>query len=138
MSLKNVLFIGTIMISSSVFGFASQTPDAMRAAGAVQTNTKYSSSLSLTKDNNGNIISFHVNGIGAQDAGILLTKDTAPLSAEYTIITGVTKEGGVSSYMLPSSIATGHVVESISRDLVNAGAINIQISKQLNGRLSPS
>ena len=135
MSLKN-LFIGTLALCSSVSGFASPTPDAMRAASAVQINSRYSSSISLTKDQNGNIISFHVNGVSPEDAGILLAKDNSPLSTEFTIISGVTREGGVSAYMLPSNVATAHVIESISRDLVNAGAVTIQITKQLTGKLS--
>jgi hypothetical protein len=135
MSLKN-LFIGTIAFCSSASIFAGPTPDAMRAASAVQINSKYSSSVSLTKDQNGNIISFHVNGVSPEDAGILLAKDNSPLSTEFTVISGITKEGGISAYMLPSSVATAHVIESISKDLVNAGAVTIQITKQMNGKLS--
>lgn len=137
MSLKK-LFIGTIAVFSAVSGFASPTPDAMRAASAVQINTKYSSSVSLTRDQNGNIVSFHVNGVTPEDAGILLTKDPSPLTTEFTIVSGVTREGGVSAYMLPSNVATAHVIESISRDLVNYGAVSIQITKQLNGKFTSS
>ena len=133
MSLKYLL-IAAVAVCSSATGFANQTPDAMRAAQAVQINTKYSSTIAMTKDANGNIVSFHVNGVGPSDAGILLTKEAAPLSTEYTVVSGINKEGGISAYMLPTNIATAHVVESISRDLVNAGALNIQISKQFSGR----
>lgn len=130
------LFMGTLAICGSfaVAGFAAPTQDAMRAASAVQINAKYSSSLCLTKDADGNIISFHVNGVSPEDAGILLTRDISPLSTEYVIITGINKEGGASVYMLPTGVATAHVVESISQDLVNSGAISIQISKQQNGK----
>ena len=128
------MLIGALALCSSATSFASPSPDAMRAAQAVAVNTRYSSTISLTRDAAGNIVSFHVNGVNPADAGILLTKDAQPLSQEYTIVSGVTKEGGISAYMLPTSVATAHVVESISRDLVNAGAVNIQISRQLNGR----
>lgn len=132
MSLKK-LCLGAIVFCSfvSVSGFA---VDAMRAATAVQTNTKYSPCLTLTRDQDRNIIGFHVNGINPEDAGILLTNDSAPLSTEFTIISGITPEGGLSAYMLPSNAATAHVVESLSRDLVNAGAVNIQIIRQSNGK----
>ncbi len=134
MSLKNFLF-GSLAMFSTAAGFASSTPDAMRAASAVQLNTKYASSITLSQDANANIISFHVNGVGAGDANILLTKNPSPLTTEYTIITGEAKEGGLTTYMLPSNIATAQVIESISKDLVNSGAINVQITKQLTGRL---
>ena len=133
MSLRNV-FIGSLTLLSCAAGFASPTSDAMRSAAAVQTNTKYSSILSLTKDADLNIISFHVNGVNPTDAEILLTKDPSPLSTEFTVVSGVTKEGWTSFYMLPTNIATPHIIESISRDLVNAGAISVQIAKQLTGR----
>jgi hypothetical protein len=133
--LTRALLIGTF-VCGSIAGFAeaSPTPDAMRAAAAVQINTKYFSSITLTKDPEGNIISFHVNGVSPGDAKILLTKDSTPLSTEFTIVSGVTKEGGISIYMIPSSIATPLIVESISQDLVNAGAVSIQIQKQQTGR----
>ncbi len=133
MSIKTQLIIA-IAVFASVSGFAAPTPDAMRAASAVQTNTKYSSCISLTRDASGNIVSFHVNGVCPEDVGTLLKKDTTPLTGEFTIISGINKDGAVSSYMLPSSIATAQVVESISRDLVNAGSVNIQITKQTNGK----
>lgn len=125
----------TVAIIGSVAGFATPTPDSMRAALAVQLNSRLASSVTLTKDANSNIISFHVNGVSPSDAEILLTRDPSPLSTEFTTIVGVTKEGATCSYMLPTQVATANVVEQISKDLVNAGATNIQISKQLTGRL---
>jgi hypothetical protein len=134
MAMQNFL-IGAIALGGyAVTGFASPSPDAMRAASAVQINTKYSSSVSLTRDPDGNIVSFHANGVSPTDAGILLTKDSSPLSTEFTIISGTTKEGGISTYMLPSNVATARVIESISQDLVNYGAISVQITKQISGR----
>lgn len=136
MSIKKLL-VGTLAVAicSSVASFASITPDAMRGASAVQLNTKLAQSVTVTKDANDNIISFHVNGVSPSDTGILLTKDPSPLSTEFTIISGINKEGGISSYMLPTNIATPQIVEQISKDLVNAGAISISIVKQLTGKL---
>ena len=135
MSIKKLITCSlTIAMFSSVAGFATPTPDAMRAASAVQLNSKLASSVSLTRDANANIISFHVNGVSPSDAEILLKKEPTPLSTEYTIISGVTKEGATCCYMLPSNVATAQVVESISKDLVNAGAISLQITKQLTGK----
>lgn len=135
MSVKKILR-GSLVIAifSSVAGFASPNPEAMRAASAVQNNTKLASSITLTKDSDLNIIGFHVNGVSPTDADILLKKDPAPLSTEFTIILGENREGGSSTYMLPTNVATAHVVESISKDLVNAGAITLQITKQNTGR----
>ena len=131
LTLKRALVLAIVLCSGSVY--ASSSPDSMRAATAVEKNTKYATCLTLTKDLNGNIISFHVNGVAPDDARILINKDAAPLTTEYTIIEGQTKEGGISTYMLPSNIATARVIESISQDLVNAGAVSIQITKQING-----
>lgn len=133
MSIK-IFLLGSaaLAICTSISGFA--TPDAMRAATAVDLNTKWASSVNLTKDADANIISYHVNGVSPADAEILLKKDPAPLSTEFTIISGVNKEGTACTYMLPSNVATAFVVETISRDLVNSGATNLQISKQLTGK----
>lgn len=133
MSLKK-LCVGTLVIAvcTSVSGFA--TPDAMRAANATQINSKLASSVTLTKDSDANIVSFHVNGVSPSDADILIRKDPSPLSTEFTIITGTTPEGCCSCYMLPTSIATAQVVEAVSKDLVNAGSTNLQITKQLTGK----
>lgn len=135
MSFKNVL-VGSLALAICTFASGSATPtsDAMRAAAAVQTGAKYSSCVTLTKDADGNIISFHVNGICPEDVGILLKKDNSPLTSEYTIVQGTTKEGTISTYMFPTNIATAQVVEAISKDLVNAGSISIQITKQANGK----
>ncbi len=135
MSIKTIL-MSALVLGSSVAGFAtSANPDAMRAASATQTNTKYASSVSLTKDADGNIVSYHVNGVSSADARILLTGISSPLSTEYTVVCGVTKDGGLSAYMLPTNVATARIIESISQDLVNAGAVNIQITKVLTGRM---
>lgn len=110
------------------------TPDSMRAASSTQLNTKLASSITLTKDADANIIGYHVNGVSPSDAEILLKKDPSPLSTEYTTILGVTSEGSTCCYMLPTHVATANIVEGISKDLVNAGSTNIQISKQLTGK----
>ena len=123
-----------LAICSSVAGFATPTPDSMRAAAAVQQNAKLASSISVTRDANGNIISFHVNGVNPKDVDILLEKDSLPLSSEFTVINGSTKEGGSCCYMLPSNVATANVVESISKDLVNAGSVTLKITKQQTGK----
>lgn len=135
MSIKNIL-AGSLAIAlcSTVAGFATSTPDAMRAASAIQLNSKLASSVILTKDPNSNIISFHVNGVSPTDAEILLKRDPSALSTEFTIISGETKEGSTCCYMLPTDVATAHVVENISKDLVNAGATNLKITKQSTGR----
>lgn len=135
MSIKKFL-AGTLALAicSSVAGYASTTPEAMRAATAVMLNTKLASSVSLTKDNDDNIISFHVNGVNPTDADILLKRDSAPLSTEYTVVSGVTKEGSTYWFMIPSNIATASVIETISKDLVNAGSMSLKISKHNNGR----
>lgn len=127
---------GTLAIAlfSSVAAFATPTPDAMRGAAAIQLNAQLASSVSLTKDANANIISFHVNGVNPTDAEILIKKDATPLSTEFTVINGITKEGGTCCYMLPSNVATAQVVEAISKELVNAGATSLQITKQLTGK----
>lgn len=130
-------FTGTLAIAifSSIAGFADQSsPDAMRGASAIQHNTRLASSISLTRDANANIVGFHVNGINPADAEILLFKSPSPLSTEFTLINGVTKEGTSCCYMLPTNVATSLVVEGISKELVNAGAVNIQITKQNSGR----
>lgn len=129
------LVIGALAICGSATAFAAPTADAMRAASAVQTNVKYSFSISLTRDADGNIVSFHVNGVNPDDASILLKREPSPLSSEYTIVTGINREGGTATFMLPSNIATAHVISSISQDLVNAGAVNIQITRQQSGKL---
>jgi len=135
LQIKNIL-TSALVISSFATGFASSnSPDSMRAATAVQINTKYASCVSLSRDADGNIVSFHVNGVAPTDAGILLTKASAPLSTEYTIVSGVTKEGGISSFMLPSNVATARVIEAMSQDLVNAGAVSIQINRVLTGKM---
>jgi hypothetical protein len=130
----NTKIIGILAIAlcSTVGAFA--TPDGMRGASAVQLNNRLAASVSVTKDAEANIISFHVNGISASDADILIKKFPSPLSTEYTVITGLNKEGASTTYMLPTNIATAQVVESISQDLVNAGAINIEITKQTTGQ----
>lgn len=127
------VIIASLAICSSVSIFASSNPDAMRAVSAADKNSKYSSCIALTRDANQNIVGFHVNGVTPSDARILITKDPAPLSTEFTLVSGQTSEGGITSYMLPSSIATAQVIEAISQDLVNGGAVSIQITKQLNG-----
>jgi hypothetical protein len=132
---KFVAGLLVVAISGNVIGFAAQaTPDAMRGAAAIQHNTKLASSISLTKDASSNIISFHVNGINPADAEILLMKGTSPLSTEYTVIEGQTKEGTSCCYMLPTHVATSLVIEGISKDLVNAGSVSIQITKQSSGK----
>lgn len=115
--------------------FSASTQDAMRAASAVQQNSKLATSLNLTKDADANIISFHVNGIVPEDVEILLRQDPSPLSSQYTVITGRNNDGSSCCFMLPSNVATAAVVESISSDLVNAGSTNIEITKQKTGRL---
>lgn len=127
----NKILIATLTVCSSV-AFAAPTNDAMRAAADAQVNAKYSSCLSLTKDEYDNVIGVHVNGLKPEDVNIFLTKSTNPLSTEFVTVTGLTKEGGASSYMLPANIATAQVIESISRDLVNSGVVSIQITKQKN------
>lgn len=114
--------------------YSTPTPDAMRAASAVQQNNRLASSLNITKDADANIISFHVNGVKTDDAEILLKQDPAPLSSEFTIITGKNTDGSSCCFMLPSHVATASVVESISKDLVNAGSTNIDITKQKTGK----
>lgn len=131
----NIFNLALVLATCSVTAaFSTPTPDAMRAANAVQQNSKLSSSLNVTKDANGKIVSYHVNGVNPDDADILLKQDTNPLSSEYTIITGKCSDGSSCCYMLPSPVATGAVVESISKDLVNAGSTNIDITKQKTGR----
>lgn len=115
------------------FGFASQNPDAMRGANAVQVNSKLAQSLTLTKDAQNNTISLHVNGVNPKDAEILLKQEATPLSTEYTIITGQCREGTNCYYMIPTNVATPQVVEGISKELVNGGSIAIQITKTLTG-----
>lgn len=134
--MKFKILIATLAIGMiSNVSFAEQaSPDAMRGASAVQNNTKLASSITLTRDPSSNIISFHVNGINPSDAEILLMKTPNALSTEYTVIDGQTREGTSCCYMLPSNVATSHVVEGISKDLVNAGAISIQITKQSSGK----
>jgi hypothetical protein len=119
---------------SATSAFSTPTPDAMRAASAVQRNSQLATSLNLTKDANANIVSFHVNGINPDDATTLLTQSPNPLSSEYTVITGKNRDGSSCCFMLPTSIATPSVVESISKDLVNAGAAIIDITKQRTGK----
>lgn len=130
------IFISTmaIAICSAAAVFGTPTPDAMRAASAVQQNSQLASSVNLTKDASENIISFHVNGVNPTDAEILLRQDATPLSSEYTVITGKNKDGSSCCFMLPTPVATAAVVESISKDLVNTGSTSIDISKQKTGR----
>lgn len=133
--LKNFFTLAvTLATCSAAAAFSTSTTESMRAASAVQQNKQLASSLNLTKDADANIISFHVNGITSDDARILLNQDPAPLSSEYTVITGKNREGGSCCFMLPSTVATASVVESISKDLVNAGSINIDITKQKTGK----
>lgn len=135
MLIRNLL-IGAITLCAGVSGLsAAHSADSMRGATAVQINTKYSSTVAMAKDHAGNIISFHVNGISPTDAGILLTHANSPLSTEFTVVSGVSKEGGIMAYMLPTNIATAHVIENISKDLVNAGSISVHITKQLTGKM---
>jgi hypothetical protein len=115
-------------------GFANSTPESLRGASAIANNTKLASSISMTKDADENVISFHVNGINPSDAEILLTQRDAPLSTEFTLISGETSDGTCSCYMLPTNVATSHVVESISQNLVNSGAVSLQITKQTKGK----
>ena len=133
MSIKFFLTGSLILAASSTVSLFA-TPEAMIAAAAIQTNARLASSVSLTKDADANIISFHVNGVLPSDAEILLKKDPSPLSTEFTVICGTDKKGTACSYMLPSHIATAYVIETISRDLVNSGATTLQISKQLTGK----
>lgn len=133
MSKKPFLIAIATLAAATTFG--ASTPDAMRAASAVQQNSQLAASLNITKDANANTISFHVNGIHAEDADILLKQSPAPLSSEYTSITGINTDGSSCCFMLPSQIATAYVVESISKDLVNAGATGILINKQKTGKL---
>lgn len=114
--------------------FCASTQDAMRAASAVQQNSKLASSINLTKDADANIISFHVNGIPPEDVDILLKQEPSPLSSQYTVITGRNNDGSSCCFMLPTTVATAAVVESISSDLVNSGSTNIEITKQKTGR----
>ena len=67
----NKFLIVALTVCSSV-AFAAPTNDAMRAASDVHTNAKYSSCLSVTKDENGNLIGFHVNGVKPEDVAIFL------------------------------------------------------------------
>lgn len=135
MSKKLFILVIAFATCNATAAFSTPTPDAMRAASAVQQNSQLSSSLNLTRDADDNIISFHVNGVNAEDAEILLNQDSSPLSSEYTVITGKNRDGGSCSFMLPSQVATALVVESISKDLVNAGSTNIDITKQKTGKL---
>lgn len=133
---KKIFTLAVVLATcSATAAFSTSTPDAMRAASAVQINSQLANSLNLTKDANDNIISFHVNGINPDDASTLLTQSSSPLSSEYTVITGKNRDGSSCCFMLPSPVATASVVESISRDLVNAGSTNIDISKQRTGKL---
>jgi hypothetical protein len=135
MSIKKLL-LGSLMfaVAGSATCFATAaSPDAMRGADAIAHNTKLASSISLTKDASSNIISFHVNGVNPSDAEILLMRTPSLLSTEFTLINGTTKEGTSTSYMLPTNVATSLIIEQISKDLVNAGAISIAITKQKTG-----
>lgn len=134
MSKKMFTLLMAIATCSSSAVYSTPTPDAMRAATAVQQNSQLASSVSLTRDSNANVISFHVNGVNAADAEILLKQDPNPLSSEYTVITGKNRDGSSCCFMLPSQVATAGVVESISKDLVNAGSTNIDITKQKTGK----
>ena len=135
MSIKKILAGSlALAICTSAAGFSAPTPDAMRGSTATQINSRLASSVSLTKDANANIISFHVNGVSPSDAQTLLAKSSSPLSSEFTVITGENREGASSTYMLPTDVATAQVVEGISRELVNGGAISLQITKQTTGK----
>lgn len=134
MSKKLFTLSMAIAICSTNAVFSTPTPEAMRAASAVQQNSKLASSVNLTRDADANIISFHVNGVDPADAEILIKQDAAPLSSEYTVITGKNKDGSSCCFMLPTPVATASVVESISKDLVNSGSTNIDISKQKTGK----
>jgi len=113
---------------------AVESKNAVRAISAVQLNSKLNSSISVTKDENGNLVSYFANGISPKDAEALLLKNAIPLSSEFTIITGTTKEGASCCYMLPSQLASQYVTEIISMDLLNGGATNIQITTQSTGK----
>lgn len=116
--------------------FVNSNPHSLRVHSAVLLNTKLNKSINIIRDENGDIISYYVNGISPKDAQILLTKSPASLSTEFTIISGVTKEGASCCYMLPSILANTFVTEAISLDLVNGGAVNIQIDTQSTGQSS--
>lgn len=131
---KKIFTLAIALAAISATAFSTSTPDAMRAASAVQQNSQLSSSLNVTKDADSNVISFHVNGVKATDAQILLKQEPTPLSSEYTVITGKNRDGSSCCFMLPTSVATAGVVESISKDLVNSGSTSIDISKQKTGK----
>jgi len=136
MLIKKILLSSVLMSVGCVvacYGTAA-SPDSMRGASAIQQNTKLASSISLTRDGSSNIVGFHVNGVSPSDAEILLMKSPSPLSTEFTLINGTTKEGTSCCYMLPTNVATSIIVEQISKDLVNAGAISVQITKQKTGQ----
>lgn len=135
MSIKKS-FTGSLIVAlvTSAAIFAAPTPDAMRSVAATDFNSKLPASVTMTRDADNNIISFHVNGVNPQDADILLKRDPARLSTEYTVISGGCKEGGTCSFMLPSNVATPQIVEALSKELVNAGSVNLQITKQTTGR----
>lgn len=123
-----------LALTSSVAVFATPTPDAMRAASAVQQNSLLSTSINVTRDPDTNVVSFHVNGVNPTDAEILLKREASPLSSEYTVVTGKNRDGSTCCYMMPSNVATAQVIESVSKDLVNAGNTQIEITQQKTGR----
>jgi len=135
--MSKTIFTTTLAVAlfNSVALFSTPTPDAMRAASAVQQNSQLASSINITKDADTNVISFHVNGVNPTDAEILLKQDSTPLSSEFTVVTGKNKDGGSCCYMLPTNVATAAVIESISKELVNSGSISINITKQKTGKV---
>jgi hypothetical protein len=131
---KFAIFCVIALLSFNFTCFANFNPHSMRVHSAVLLNTKLTKSINLVRDENGDIISYYVNGIPPKDVQILLTKSASPLSTEYTIITGITKEGASCCFMLPSAIANPYTTEIISLDLVNGGAVNVQIATQSTGQ----
>lgn len=134
MSIKKILSLSLAIALCNSLSLAAYVPDAMRGANAIHNNTMLNSSISLTTDPDGNIISFHVNGIDPKDAGILLSQDGAALSTEFTVVRGTCGDGTCCCYMMPSNVATPQVVQGISKELVNAGSINLSITKQETGK----
>lgn len=134
--MKNKLLISVLGLALciNVAGFANSTPESLRGAAAIDRNSKLAASISMTKDADENIISFHVNGINPSDAEILLSQSSQPLSTEFVLISGTTNDGTCSCYMIPTNVATSNIVETISKDLVNAGAITLHITKQTTGK----
>jgi hypothetical protein len=140
MSMAGIKKLAAILLGTALCynheNWAASTSIALRAVSAIQMNNKLANSICLIKDEHDNTVCYYVNGASPQDAEVLLMNKPRPLSTEFTIITGVTREGTSCSYMLPSKIASKYLMELISLDLLNGGAVNIQIATQSSGQSS--